>query len=277
MAMNPKESLTIATANNMFGGMAVKELQGEASVMDWLFMHGRMLLAPSETYAAEKLAANDRNPTKELLEIYNPDIIVLNEVIPDFKDKSIGTLRDNGYHMVIGRAPHVPPPLTRAVVIASKFSGEEIDFKIPGTAGSGSCGMKIPELDVIVLAPHPSAFNKKVRSDQLRFTTDKVKQLRKEYPDYKLVIAGDFNVEGRALDPYFSKMGLMRHSLPSFPRNSLMKSLNKWQWVWLRNTLNLQHGPRDLDHIFVPDSWRDTQLVSYQTTSDHLALIFKKI
>jgi len=275
--MNSKEHLTIATANNMFGGMAVREFQGEASVTDWLFMHGRMLMAPSETYAAEKLAANDRNPTKELLEIYNPDIIVLSEVIPDFKDKSIRTLRDNGYHTVIGRAPHVTPPLTRAVVIASKFPGEEIDFTIPGDAGGGSCGMKIPELGVIVLAPHPSAFNKKIRADQLRFTANKVKQLRSEYPDYQLVITGDFNVEGRRLDPYFSEMGLTRHSLPSFPRNSVMKSLNKGQWVWLRNTLNLQHGPRDLDHIFVPDSWSNTQLVSHQTTSDHLALVFRKI
>ena len=275
--MNSKESVTIATANNMFGGMAVREFQGEASVADWLFMHGRMLIAPSETYAAEKLAANDRNPTKELIETYKPDIIVLSEVIPDFKDKSVGTLHDYGYHIVIGRAPHVPPPLTRAVVIASKFPGEEIDFTIPGDAGGGSCGMKIPELGVIVLAPHPSAFNKKIREDQLRFTADKVKQLKKDYPDYHLVIAGDFNVEGKNLDPYFSEMGLTRHSLPSFPHNSLMKSLNKRRWIWLRNTLHLQNGQKDLDHIFVPDSWSNTQLVSHQTTSDHLALIFRKI
>jgi len=270
-----EKPISIATSNVMFGGMAVKETSGQAHVTDWLLMHYMMLIAKSEDYAQERLETNNRNPAQELIEAHNPDLIVLNEVMPDFNDKIIPVLDENDYQVVIGRAKHVPQPMTRAAIIASRFSGEEIDFDIPGKAGSGSCGLSIPDLGLTILALHPSAFNKKIRQEQLEFTANRVGEILSEEPKTQIIVAGDFNTGGSELDPYFENLPLSRYSLPSFPHSALFQSLGRKKWSWLRKLQDIKNGQKDLDHIFIPSSWSGVELSTHETTSDHLALVMK--
>lgn len=271
--MNSERKLTLATANILFGGMELKQHDGEADIKDWLLAHYMVLVAKSEKFVRDRLERGEGNLVKELLENFDPDILVLNEVMPDISDQVLNTLEKEDYHLVIGKTDHHPYPIARTTLIASKYDGQEFPFSIPGNAGGGAVGFEIPELKTIVLAPHPSAFSSKIRREQLFHVKEVVQRLMSEKPDHEILVVGDFNTDGDEIDSIFSELPLVRFSHPTFPSDDLYKQLDKRRWQWLKPIIGLNDGQRSFDHVIASSGWNSPKLTPYQTTSDHVALI----
>ncbi|MFA6446546.1 MAG: endonuclease/exonuclease/phosphatase family protein, partial [Candidatus Paceibacterota bacterium] len=239
---------------------------------DWLLAHYMVLVAKSEKFIRDRLEKGEGNLVKELLDNFNPDILVLNEVMPDISGQVLNTLVEANYHLAIGKTDHHPYPIARTTLIASKFKGQEFPFRLPGNAGGGAVGFEIPELKTIVLAPHPSAFSSKIRKEQLFHVKEVVQRLMSEKPDHEILVVGDFNTDADEIDPIFDELPLVRFSHPSFPSDDIYKQLNK-RWQWLKPLIGLNDGQRSFDHVIASSGWNNPKLIPYQTTSDHVALI----
>lgn len=271
--MNSERKLSLATANILFGGIELERNGDNTDVKDWLLAHYMVLVAKSEKFIRDRLKKKSGNIVKELIKNFNPDILVLNEVMPDISDQVLNTLKEASYHFVIGKTNHHPYPIARTALIASKFAGQEFPFNLPGNAGGGAVGLEIPELKTIVLAPHPSAFSSKVRTEQLFHVKEVVQRLLSKKSNCEVLVVGDFNTDGNEIDPIFSELPLSRFSHPSFPSDSLYDQLNKKSWQWMKPILGLSGGQRSLDHVLATPGWNNPKLTPYQTTSDHVALI----
>lgn len=265
----------MVTTNILFGGMELKKHNDQTDVKDWLLAHFMLLIAKSEKFIRRRLESNTENIVQELINNFTPDLLIINEVMPDVSNQVNATLQKHGYNFVIEKATYRHYPLSVATVIASKFEGTKFQFTLPGNAGGGSCGFFIPKLDTIILAPHPSAFNKKIRSIQIEHIIKVIEDIWKQNPDKNIVLAGDFNAKSNELDPHFKPLPFKHFSGPSFPNDSIYQQLNKLQWRWLKSIMELKNGQRDIDHIYIPESWNTSELKVHQTQSDHAALVLK--
>lgn len=271
--------LTIAVANIFFGGIAIKyKSDSIISLKDWGLAHFKLLIFRSEKFIKQRHFSKDptlkkTNVAKFLVERFEPEILILNEVMPKISRKELDYLESKKYNIVMNLTIHKRTNLNHASVIATKFKGEqvEIDWKLKG--GGGVCAYKIPEIKTLVVAPHPTAFNTKVRNKQLAYLATFLKNFLDENPEYEIMIGGDFNTEGHNVDEHFKGMGLQRFSEKSFPNDELWARFSEKKIAWLKSILYLTEGQRDLDHILVSQDWKLNKIESMETGSDHKALV----
>lgn len=278
---NIEDNLTIATANILFGGMPLKyKSETEISVRDWLLTHFRLLVLHSESFLTSRHNVDGEeskttNIAQKIVEEFDPDIFILNEVIPAVSSKEIDFLKKKSYQITTSIVERKNPTLNHTSVIATKFKGQQIniDWKLKG--GGGVCAFRSDEKKLLVVAPHPTAFKEKVREKQLRFLAEFLLIFKTENPDYSIVLGGDFNTEGTNVDEYFTKLNFQRLSEKSFPNDALWNRLDEKKFFWLKHIMHLMEGQRDLDHILIPRAWKVKDVKSVETSSDHKALIVK--
>ncbi len=265
--------ITLGTANILFGGVELKKKHESVDVLDWLLLHAMVLWVKSEKFISTRLLDGNSDAIKTIVQLHHPDVLVINEVMPDISQAPLQQLERLGYHVSIGRAEHKPYPLATATVVASKHALRELPFSLPGKSGGGSRAVEISELELIVVAPQPSAFNSRIRASQLAYTANQARAFNRLEPGYELIIMGDLNSDGKEVDGYFESLGLKRYSQPTFPSQSLLNGLRKERWNLLRRIMQLNKGSRDLDQIHVPAKWKNDSFQTLEMGSDHEAVI----
>ncbi len=270
--VEPSPSPITIVVQNTFG-----EGWGVDGVFNWLLAHYYVLVAKSPEKIEERWRENPSKPAQDLLDKYDPSIIVLQEVMPYMEGSTtIRTLEDYDYVTCVSQGSGKKDILERATVIGSKFQGEMIsEFKMPGSGDrGGECGFYIPELDLTIFAIHPSAFDKKVRTEQLEYTSQFIKKYHEEYPEHNLVLAGDFNESYEKFSYLFESLPIVHYGAPTFPRQSLLDELQHPQWFPVKQ-LVAPNGMRDLDHIYLPKRWNVLEFETFETSSDHLGLMVR--
>lgn len=265
--MNKKRQLKLVTANILFGGMQCRH------VGEWLYAHYKVLVAQSETFLRQRLKVGGDTIVKDLVNKFSPDILILNEVIPSLSDAVVRKLKEARYNIVMGEWQKFP--MSRTTLIASKFRGRKFPFRFPGDLGDGACAFEIPALKTITLAPHPSAFNKRVRHTQLKYIADTIRKIQQAKPDYHIILGGDFNSDEIEMDLFFKELPLTRLSHPSFPSKALYEQLNWWRWSWLKWVMSLRKGQRSIDHFLISRGLKNPQAQVYDTAADHSAIFLQ--
>jgi endonuclease/exonuclease/phosphatase family metal-dependent hydrolase len=198
--------------------------------------------------------------TIELIKSQQSDIVVLNEVLLQIhKEELEKSLRDLGFtHIEWGLSKHYED-LTIATVIASKlpclgFMPEvEQLYRISG--GAGVAGIRLREIPISFIGCHltygRSELSKKQIDDLAHSAELEIKSAN------SVLIAGDFNETAENISRVepFNQLSLKSVTTrPTCPLNLP---------AFLRS---------DLDHVFVPKSWKvqNTQYIAFG--SDHFAI-----
>lgn len=264
--------VSIVVQNTLGEGVTVD------GVLDWLIAHYHVLISENESKVQERWASMKSHPASDLIQQYDPTILILHEIMPNLEgSKTYEILEASGYHLCASTPMGKKESLRRATVIGSKLAGEVIpSFTIDGSGGGGFCGFYIPEIDTAVFAVHPSAFNATQRMEQLGFIASQLEEYKTEFPDRRIVLAGDFNDTYKNIEPFFSPFTLQHFGGPTFPKQSLLDELQQYRWTALRLAI-FSEGMRDIDHMFIPNDWRMEEFKIFESNSDHLGLYGRMI
>ena len=266
------KELTIATINALYDGIGIAS---DHIVRDWTykFLVNRF---PSRKTVRKMLDQSFANPVEEVIERSQPDIIIATEVMPHFTpSKTITALKEHGYTTHIGEGDQQVSrayfrDMQRCIVIGSRLEFQPIpELQLTGThAGIG--GVMLPEHSLSVIGAHPSFASHNARNQQLAqietLATEQVKKGR------RVVVAGDLNADASEVAEIFDQGKWHDHTDLSFPHPSIMENLNQFPWKWIRSRMQLENGPRNLDHIILSNGIRHNQTISYWPNSDHAAL-----
>jgi endonuclease/exonuclease/phosphatase family metal-dependent hydrolase len=203
----------------------------------------------------------DLRNTFDLIERAQADLVVLNEVLPQFHRETLEPyLEQLGYHTrVWGGSLHYPDA-TVSTVIASKAPGTAIPIDLSweehAGGGAGIAAIRLDDMPVTAIGLHlgmadkfPWLYEKEIEV-LAKFVSREQEQGR------DVIIAGDWNSSEQHIQefPSFSRLDLT-DALGNIPTCPLFLP---WQ--------------KPLDHIFIPKSWRAGGVETRAFGSDHLAV-----
>jgi endonuclease/exonuclease/phosphatase family metal-dependent hydrolase len=200
--------------------------------------------------------------TFTLIEKCQPDILILNEVILQLHRSILDQeLQKMGFaHIAWGISLHYPD-ITVATVVASKLPCAESFvpriLHLPEiSGGAGAAGVRLRDIPLTIVGCHLSVGLRDFSRRQMQDLSEIVESEREK--GRQTICAGDFNETADTLlsaSP-FKAAGLKSVSrAPTCPL-SLPRFLRK-----------------DLDHVFVPQSWTVKSTQTIEFGSDHLALL----
>ncbi len=265
--------LKILTANIAFGLPSMNRLltnvRGHLAVhrlpMVTLFvrpksLHGRKARAnPGRVRYLER--HSDLGRILSLIKKEDSDIVVLNEVILQLhKDELLRVLPSLGYVAFAWGPSGHHPDATVTSLIASRIPGDvvpmEFRTQLMFGGGGGTAALRLSEGNITVAGVHlslpekfPSIYEKQIE--------DVAKFARREKAEGRGVIAaGDWNASSSFIGKHggFSGLGLVNADgdVPTCP--TFFRKL------------------KPLDHIFIPEGWKSSQLRVADFGSDHLAV-----
>ena len=203
----------------------------------------------------------DLRATVELLERENADVLILNEVLPQFHRDILEPLFARlGYTSVAwGESIHYPDA-TVSTIVASKIAGVavpiDLSWESHAGGGAGIAAIRLTDQPVTVVGLHLGIADKfpwlyKVEMQMLAQWVAQEKADGRE-----VIIAGDWNASSASMARHrpFARLGLMNadKDTPTCP------TFLPWQ--------------KPLDHIFIPSGWTSSDLRAIPFGSDHLAL-----
>jgi hypothetical protein len=270
MKFPKNKPVTIAVHNIFFEGMSIDY---RFAIFDWGLVVSLVGLGLKKLLL-KRQSKNRNHPVLELIQKCDPDILILNETMPDINEQTKRILAEHNYMYTIGYPKDSNWRIPWATIIATKYTGDSHLFQIPGSGG-GSAEYRFKYVPISLVALHTSALNRKIRLDQIKYAVQHTKKLLNQgiFP----IIAGDLNEEIDSFYYLFKNLPISHYTLPTFPSKNIFRFLQKKQWWMLRKILKLKNIQRSIDHIFLPQKWKVTSLTSYATSSDHDALIIKTI
>jgi endonuclease/exonuclease/phosphatase family metal-dependent hydrolase len=204
--------------------------------------------------------------TIKLIHDADPDVVVLNEVLPEIHGPKIDdALRDLGFTSVTyGRGAKYPDAYV-STYVASKTAASPIICVMPQTphpgCGGGIAGLRL-ECGVSVIGAHMAMGGSALWRSQI----DAIARLAKieQEKGNNVILTGDWNeVGGQILtQESFKKLDLVSadgDKTPTCP-TSLPHFLQ-----------------RSLDHIFIPSAWEVDSCRAVNFGSDHLALLVETL
>ncbi len=266
---------TIATINTLFDGISVEN----RSIGSWIALHAKIFAKRKKCIQREQHLRDGKHPVEQIIQKYQPEVLVMNEVIYAPWGSETKSLLDkyNYAYRIIGLPKKLKKSLARNTLIASKLPGKSVNIPISNFAGGHFCALRIKNSDVLILGIHASAFAPKIRSQQIKEVFEFSKQ--KIQDGLQVVVAGDFNYELPQDKGIQIPMGLLNYTKPSFPHPNLLKKINLLPRIsqkLLQSLLSLSNGgQRSINHILIPSNWTMLNFCSEVTSSDHSGLIAK--
>lgn len=248
------------------------------ALFDWLIVHGITVRFSSEHLLRIWHARNPTNPVKQLIDSHDPDILIVNEFLPDMNTRVSDSLIKHYKTVIIDRKQKRSRKTSTTALIATKYDAVELDIEMPRQQGGGACGLYIPELNTSIVAFHPAALHWNLRRRQIRHIAD---ALEEEHEKGRNIVAGgDCNAELSEIersDRRFETLPIQNCSSPSFPNRHIMARLNRPWWWPLKMYVGAVHGMLSIDNIFVPESWKVEHIESVETGSDHEAVVVRAL
>jgi len=257
-----KKKIRLAVVNTLFDGSG----SCETSVFKWLAIHLFVFWGLKNKLKKIQQKNRDHHPVKKIIQKYEPDVMVLNEVINNNENNSLEILKQAGYEY---QPKKISSDLKTITIVASKIPAEFIKMKY----------IKMPERfqaikinpNILIIGCHPHAFFYKKRRQQI----NKIFEIYKNNKNLNIIMAGDFNSK---LENKFEKIpnGLIDITAPSYPSLKIMKKINALPYIVkkiLKYILSINKGQKAIDHVLIPEKFKLSQLHCVETCSDHLALV----
>lgn len=272
--VGPMKSLTILTANVGYGFAGMDHLA--LSVKHQLHIHGwgalAYLFCPPLFRECGKISRSRRvayvlknknlGSTEEMISRTQPDVLVLNELIYELYGAEVETyLGQQGFQAIgWGISSHYPGT-SISTLVAVKSGGELISCSMPQRpsigGGAGMTGIRLAGRSQSVFGVHltyrsPALFLQQIRYIARMAADEKAR-------GNEVVIAGDWN-----------------ESVSTITANSDFRSLGLMTGASRQHLTCPTFFPRflrsSLDHVFVPNGWRQVRSDAIAFGSDHLAL-----
>jgi endonuclease/exonuclease/phosphatase family metal-dependent hydrolase len=265
-------NVKIATVNSFFDGVSVNDL----SASKWLSLHLKVFLGNQSLLRSYQIKRKETHPVRFICETYNPDIIVVNEVIESSeKNETIQFLKNRGYQGVdLDAAVEVTAEFKRGTLVASRYPSETVQIEVQRFPGGRFSALKIEKLNLIVIGVQGTPFNWLIRKYQIRAILSYLDKFDSE--GYKVVVAGDFNMGIRNSSLSLPE-NMGHYTERSFPSPGFYEKIcndKSFAANLMCGLLKVREAPRSLDHILFNKG--EMNLVSSmpcETISDHCALI----
>lgn len=263
--------IKLATVNSLFDGVSVQDL----TASDWMIVHAKTFAGNVNAIRKYQKIRAGNHPVMDVIEAHKPDIIIVNEVIK-YKETSetIKLLKEREYKGVeLDAAVEVASDFKRGTLVACRYAYESINLDVQRFPGGRFSGMKIPELNLIVIGVQGTPFNWLIRKHQINSILSYFKQFTSE--GYKVIVAGDFNTGIRNSDLTLPD-GISHFTERTFPSPGFYQQLcadKSMASRFMRTLLKLRKGPRSLDHVLYCDKLKLLEGNSFETSSDHCALL----
>lgn len=260
----------LATINSFFDGVSIDDL----SAYDWLRVHAKTFMGSVDDVRKYQKQRSGLHPVCQVLDEHKPDIMVVNEVIR-FRDTSetIHLLNERGYKGAEIDAPvEMTANFKRGTLVACRFESTPIELNLQRFPGGRFSGMKIPELNTVVIGVQGTPFNWLIRKYQIRSILSYFEKFESE--GYRVIVAGDFNMGIKSSDLTLPD-NISHFTERTFPSPAFYDKLRNESTLsskFMRSLLKLRKGPRSLDHILHSKELSLKQGSPIETTSDHCAL-----
>lgn len=244
---------------------------GLAAYHSWLALPGILIPAlrgkgAGAPYSQKRIdylrKHKDLDPLFRMIVATDPDILILNEVIPEVcGDELTATLQNLGYTTItIGKGGKYPNAHV-STCVAAKSTGEPLPSTMPQpplpACGGGVAGLRLSS-GISVIGAHTAFGGSDLWRAQIRAITEAAETEQRK--GNEVILAGDWNeiqdkitvqpgwknLNLKPVDP--SKTPTCPVSLPTLFR-------------------------RQLDHIFVPKTWTVASFKTMAFGSDHLAVL----
>jgi hypothetical protein len=260
----------LATINSFFDGISIEDL----SAFQWLMVHAKTFMGTVDDVRKYQKQRSGLHPVCQILEQQSPDILVVNEVIR-YNDTSetIHLLNERGYKGAEIDAPvEMTADFKRGTLVACRYDSTPIELNLQRFPGGRFSGMKIPELNLVVIGVQGTPFNWLIRKHQIRSIFSYFEKFESE--GYRVVVAGDFNTGIQNSDLILPD-NILHFTERTFPSPSFYEKLkdeNSISSAFMRTLLKFRKGPRSLDHILYSKDLSLKRGVPIETLSDHCAL-----
>ena len=263
--------IRVASINSFFDGVSVNDL----STADWMLLHTRVFMGNYAMLDRLRAANREVHPVEDVLNQYRPDIVIVNEVIQsELQSKALKILKKRGYHNPnLDALQEVNSKHRRGTLVVCNRSCVKLDVEIQRFPGGRFAAMRIPEWHLVVIGVQGTPFNNFIRKKQISTVLDYFESFREE--GARVLVAGDFNmgVNSSSLSLPPGVGHFTRKSFPGPDFFELIRSENSWSSRLLSVLLNLEKGPRNLDHVFYSSNLKHTSGEAVSTISDHCALV----
>ena len=260
------KKLTLIQSNILYGCIELKGQTPNRQILDWMWIHIQKNITKGYDQFTQRVRESSNDTVENLLNSFDPDIVVLNEVMP-LSDNIDAELKNRGYQIEIGEDGNRIKQLKNAVIIASKFRQIPIPFYLPGRSGGGAA-VYIPKHDLFIFSGHPSAFNPVVRAIQIRSLVRQIRTYTSASPNSKFIFSGDLNTQK---PQGFTDLDFNHITAATFPSKHYMKILDSSLFGYFKRVF-LPTGVRELDHIFTSHELKTDYRV-VETRSDHAAIL----
>ena len=265
--------MRILTANIALGlrnvNRLVTNMRGIAAYHSWSSFLVALLCPPlrgrwgGSSYSSKRIEYlqrhEDLDATIRLVSEANPDILILNEVVPEIhRSRLDGALKEMGFATITYGLGDKYPDAHVSTLVATKEKTDVLPAKMPQLpypgCGGGIAGLRFKSR-VSIIGAHLALGGGDLWHQQLAAIAALVRD--EEALGNRVVFAGDCNETEKLMTPSFSKLGLVsvdEHKSPTCP-TSLPRIFQK-----------------SIDHIYISNTWRIKDFRTIPFGSDHSAL-----
>lgn len=267
--------MRVAFVNTFFDGYDI--WNAGYPIINWLMIHSYK--TPHIFLKRIEKNVESRNehshPINKIIKA-NPDIIVACETFPYKESRTLRELNKNKYQVVIGYDNIQPKPAKRAVVIASNLKITQMnDFSFSANTHYGGCACIIEDLGLIICGIHASHNNQNDRIAYFQYINKYLKKKVNQYPNYRIILCGDFNQNLEDTSNYFKDLKLDTVQLHTFPSLKVWRELDRNHWKWLKNLIGANRARKSIDQVYFTNSLKLLGTKSIETISDHDSVIIE--
>lgn len=267
--------MKILTANIAYGFAGMDNFV--SSVRHQLAIHGWGILAyeffpplrgktavVSETKRVAYVKAHKNlEMTFDMIKRYQPDVLVLNEVIYElYRDQMEQELKKEGFKSIAWGVSTHYNGTSISTLIATKQPGTAIPCTMPQRpsmgGGAGMAGIRLKERQLSILGMHLTYRSPTLFKRQIKYIVEIA--VAEKALGNNIVLAGDWNESESAIfaNPEFKTLDVVAGNSPE---------------KLTCPTFFPQRLRKPLDHIFIPSHWKTTRSETIAFGSDHLALL----
>lgn len=261
--------MKIALINTFFDGYDIWD--HGSPVFNWLWA---TLLSRKKDLSkiANRQVKPDLHPLTELINSHNPDLIIATELLPYIGGQGQDILKQAGYQIALGHDNVSRPQNKRCVLIASKFEPEIItDFPNTNYKHYGGVCILDHTNKLIICGVHLSPYKHKHRDGYLKHIRRSLKAISKEFPEYKIILGGDFNTDPEIVQEFFPKHKTV--NVYTFPSIELYHHMHHPFWSILLKYLKIEHSRKKFDQLYFDQDLIIKSVDTLETISDHEAVI----